>query len=82
LNQKNVDMMLVTRQKLIEDKKDDPEEYDIVNGDEIAKMVIPSMEDETDDERVRQFVRAYYSTLPKEIMALCTFYFEHNFSGK
>lgn len=74
--------MIETRQKLIEEKKDDPEEFDIVNGEEIAKMMVPSMEEETENEQVRQFVRAYYSTLPKEIMALCTYYFEHNFAAK
>ena len=67
---------------MIEDRKEDPEEYDIVNIEEITKNIVPSMEEETENEQVRQFVRAYYTILPKEIMAICTYYFEHNFSAK
>ena len=74
--------MLKYRKKLTEEKMDDPEEFDIVNREEISKMMAPSMEDETEDDKVRQVVRSYYTTLPKEIMALCTYYFEHNFATK
>lgn len=74
--------MLETRQKMIDDRKEDPEEFDIVNVEEISKNIVPSMEEETEDEQVRQYVRAYYTSLPKEIMAICTYYFEHNFAAK
>jgi hypothetical protein len=82
MTQENVEELLKQRHKVISEKKDDPDEYDVFNKEEIERSIVPTMDEESKEDRERQFVRAYYAALPKEVLALCSYYFEHNFITK
>jgi len=81
-HQQNVDELLKQRYQIIEAKKDDPDEFDVLNEEEVLKSLPPGAEEEGDEEKSRLFVRTYYSIVPKEILQLCQLYFEQNFSAK
>lgn len=72
------------RKSILEEKKDDPDEFDIVNPEEVSKYLLSESPDQpmSEEDRSRMFIRTYYNILPKEITTLCQMYFEHNFSTK
>lgn len=82
MKQANVQEIRKQREQMIHSKGGDPDEFDVINDEEVRKAMPPFEDEENEDEKLRQFVRAYYSLLPKEIITLCQIYIEQNFSTK